>query len=700
MLVTYSHIRNRWEVVSTYEERHTVNPLVKQTGFAFDGAAKVWHTAGYREPRPMKEQARIAAKLLQYCDGAAKLQLSNHLEDVVAVNAEALRVEAETTAHGKASLEASRATDAAIDIPVPNRIGRNGKPLAYLPFQKAGIAYANTRQHCLIGDEMGLGKTIQGVGISNCDPSVRKVLVISPATPKINWRDEWRLWDTKDLTVGVVNAKSEGLPDTDVVIINFDIVMKFHAELVAHQWDLMIVDECHKVKNQDALRTKHILGAPASKKKDKATGKMVPTPAIPAINARRRVFLTGTPILNRPVELWTLIHNLDPDGLGRSFFKYALRYCGATQTKYGWDFKGSSNLDELQDYLRSKFMVRRLKADVLKDLPPKRRQVVLIEPDEKGRKLIEKEKAAWDAVKGGKVKMEEVGCDLGSMSSVRKDVAVYKIPFIIDHVNDMLEAGINKIVVMVHHKEVVDALMKEYGSAAVKVDGRVTKVEDRQAAVDRFQKDPTCTIFIGSIQAAGVAITLTAASHAVFGEIDWVPGNMHQAEDRIHRIGQLESCLIQYILLEESLDANMVNGLIEKIEVIDKALDVRHEPKPEIAKPAVGVKEPPKPVVTATGAVKIEIRDKAKGGMVAVELTLANIEAIHQGLRMLRRVCDGAVALDGRGFSGADKDFGWSLADSPRLSPKQAAYGQRFIRKYQGQLPEELVIAAGVVLKD
>lgn len=691
MLVTYSSLRKRWEVLSTYEERHTVNPLVKSVGFAFDGMAKVWHSAGYRDPKPMPEQAKLAARLWDYCDPAAKQALEAYpTERTSGQNYE--NEQAKAARLGKASLEASRATDADVNIPVPDRKGRNGKPLAYLPYQKAGIAYAMNRPHCLIGDEMGLGKTIQGIGISNCDPTVRKVLVISPATPKINWRNEWRLWDVKGLSVGVADAQT-GIPNTEVVIINFDIVMKFHQELTAITWDLMIVDECHKVKNPDALRTKHILGNPKpSKKKDKATGKMVPVPPIPAINARRRVFLTGTPILNRPVELWTLIHNLDPNGLGRSFFKYALRYCGATQTKYGWDFKGSSNLDELQDYLRSKFMVRRLKADVLKDLPPKTRQVVLVEPDTKTRGLIEKEKIEYD-----KLQLEKKqGLQLGEISLLRKQVALAKVPFVIDHVNDLLEEK-GKVIIFAHHKEVVDKLMAEYGNAAVKVDGRTNRdPEAAAAAVKRFQEDPTCKVFVGSIMAAGVAITLTVAEVIVFAEIDWVPGNMNQAEDRAHRIGLDHNLLIQWILFEDSLDANMSTSIIEKQEVIDKALDTKHAQKPEVVveKPAVGVKEPPKPVRTESGAVVVE----TKHGKIT--LTLANIEAIHTGLRMLRGKCDGAVARDGMGFSGADKDFGWSLADSPRLTPKQAAWGQHFVRKYQGQLPAELVMAAGVVIKD
>jgi SNF2 family DNA or RNA helicase len=692
MLITFNETRNRFEAQTSYAESGTANPLLKGAGFAFDyQGAKVWHTAGYefkygsrdrnpKYPLALAEQALIAGKLFEYCDPTAKGRLAGHL-GVIQQMAERLKAQEE---HKATSLDLSRATTTDIQVPCPEGIDPDtGKQFAYLPYQRAGIVYAMQRSHTLIGDEMGLGKTIQGIGISNADPTVKSVLIVCPATPKLNWRREWRKWDVKHLTVGVMDAKSKGLTATDVVIINFDVAKKFQDLLRTRTWDLLIIDEAHKVKNPDAQRTVAILGKKATKKKDKKTGKMIPVPAVEPIAAKRHAYLTGTPIPNRPVELWPMVERLDPNGLGKSFWKFANRYCDAKQTKFGWDFNGASNLDELQELLRATFMVRRLKIDVLKDLPPKRRQVVLVEPDAKGRALIEKEKVAYENVS---MKPQD-GVTLSEMSRLRKEVAVYKVPFVIEHVDDMLEGGIEKICIFAHHKEVVDALMAHYGNAAVKIDGRVTKIEDRQAAVDRFQKDPTCKIFVGSILAAGVAITLTAAAYAVFAEIDWVPGNNSQAEDRIHRIGQTLRVLIQYILLEDSLDANMINKIMEKLQIIDAALDKQHDARPAVAteKPKVGVPEPPKQATV-----------KVKGVETVVVITPEQTAAIHAGLKMLKARCDGAFQEDGAGFAKIDVQFGHSLAMAPRLSMKQAAYGQKFIRKYQGQLPEELVLASGV----
>ena len=172
--------------------------------------------------------------------------------------------------------------------------------------------------------------------------------------------------------------------------------------------------------------------------------------------------------------------------------------------------------------------------------------------------------------------------EFGEMSKVRKEVAVAKIPFILDHVREALEE-LEKLVLFVYHHEVVDALKTSLGDSCVSVDGR-TKNEDRQAAVDRFQSDPSCKVFVGTIRAAGVGITLTAASNVIFGELDWVPGNVTQSEDRCHRIGQTDTVFVRHLVLEDSLDERMAQIIVEKQEVIDKALDTAPKPieAPEI----------------------------------------------------------------------------------------------------------------------
>ncbi|HTQ97238.1 MAG TPA: DEAD/DEAH box helicase, partial [Candidatus Acidoferrum sp.] len=349
---------------------------------------------------------------------------------------------------------------------------------------------------------MGLGKTIQAIGTVNADPSARSVLVVCPASLKLNWKKEFEKWDTKSLTFEIVKPNTKAFPQTDVVIINYELLTKWQQAIRERQWSVLTVDEAHYVKNPKTKRAQEIFGRKKTRTIKKGEDQVEERPPLPPIQAERRLFLTGTPIVNKPIELWPLIQALDPQGLGSNFMKYALRYCNAHKTRFGWDFTGASNLDELQEILRGKFMVRRLKMDVLKELPPKRRQVLVLEGGDSLRELLEKEKQTYEQYS---VQLREGDFEspaFSEMSRVRKEVAVAKIPFIVEHLTGLLEET-DKVCVFVHHYEVVDTLKKAFGSMAVCIDGR-TSNEDRQAAVDRFQSDPSCTVFIGTIRAAGV----------------------------------------------------------------------------------------------------------------------------------------------------------------------------------------------------
>jgi SWI/SNF-related matrix-associated actin-dependent regulator 1 of chromatin subfamily A len=239
-----------------------------------------------------------------------------------------------------------------------------------------------------------------------------------------------------------------------------------------------------------------------------------------------------------------------------------------------WKWDGADNLEELQELMRSRFMVRRLKKDVLTELPAKRRQVIVLEPKPQLAKLVAKEVITYNE-HAEKLKAQDAPTELAlefeGLSDMRKKIAVKKVPYAVEHIKELLNET-NKVVVFAHHHEVIDALHEAFGQSAVVIDGRVS-LDERQKAVDRFQTDKDCQVFIGGIQAAGVGITLTSASTVVFVELDWVPGNVSQAEDRCHRIGQKESVLVQHLVLEGSLDERVVEVIIQKQEVIDKALD-------------------------------------------------------------------------------------------------------------------------------
>lgn len=542
---------NKYIANGSFNERN----IPKEAGFRWDPKNKIWYSLDPKQ----------ASTLIMYADQAVKDQL-----------------QAMTDRTDKAVA----AFQAVAPVSPLSIIAPEG--LHYLPYQHAAIEYAHGKSGVLIADEPGLGKTIEVAGIINADTVLQKVLIICPASLKLNWQKELKKWLVRDQSVGLAKSGCAPLPDTSVVIINYDIVKGLRKQIDIVAWDLMVCDESHYLKNSKALRTQSVLGGKSD---------------IP-IFAKKRIFLTGTPIVNKPIELWSLIHSLDPTSLGANYINFGKRYCGGYQQKIPgagmvWDMSGASNLSELQEKLRSSIMIRRLKAEVLTELPPKRRQIIEIPVAGAVAKTVKAELAAWEEkekalanlkaeVKMAKAKAGDNETDadyleaikqlkdaqsaaFNEISKIRHETAVSKIPFVIDYLRDALESS-EKIVLFAHHHDVIEAVAAEFKDICVTLTGQ-TAMPDRQAAVERFQVQKSCRLFIGSIGAAGTGHTLTAASHVVFAELDWVPGNMTQAEDRCHRIGQQSSVLVQHLVLDGSLDAKMAAVLVEKQQNISAALD-------------------------------------------------------------------------------------------------------------------------------
>jgi SWI/SNF-related matrix-associated actin-dependent regulator 1 of chromatin subfamily A len=558
---------------------------------------------------------------------------------------------------------------------------------------------------------MGLGKTIQAIGVYNFMLAEAgrplPMLVICPASLRLNWAREIQKWSVRQVKIGYV-VSSHWPADCDVAVINYDVLERHRDRIDAVAWSLLVVDEAHYVKNPKALRTLAILGG-----REKLTPAKVKSGACQRawkpIQAERKVFLTGTPIGNRPVELWSLAHALAPETF-TSWKQYVYRYCAAKYNGYALDVSGASNLDELQQKLRSSIMVRRLKADVLTDLPPKRRQIIEL-PVGDARSAVRAEQAASDAIEE-RLSPLRVAVELAKasdsphayddavarlreasaiafeeLSKARVEVAMAKLPVVIEHLRENCD---DKVIVFAHHKAVVKALMAELGDSAVCVTGD-TPVLDRQAAVDAFQANAKIRVFVGTIMAAGVGLTLTASSHVVFAELDWVPGNLSQAEDRAHRIGQKNSVLVQHLVLDGSLDARMAKVLVEKQDVIGQALDAQvgaiKAPDAEAIPDAVGV--PAREPAATVSVSRKQIEEES------VRLTPDQIKATHQCLQILSSMDDDrALAKNNAGFGRFDTMIGNALAQKESLSPKQAALGLKIVRKYHRQLPADLLATA------
>lgn len=515
--------------------------LARQAGFTWSSRRKCWYTAS----------ATVASRLHQFATGA----LAERLRPIV--EAAAL----------------SSASSADVEVPAPSG-------LSYLPFQKAGIAAMLRRPKTLLADEMGLGKSIETLGLINACPDIRRVVVVCPASLKLNWQREARRWLLQPFRLRLLDPQDhvDVVADGDFLIVNYDILGRFPALQFA-DLDLLVVDECHALKNPSTIRSKAVAG----------------------IHARREVFLTGTPIPNRVSEIFPVASRLA--GWPREVEgRFKARFC--KWDKLRWDeLSGPQRriqtelrdhaMAELQDALRKTIMVRRLKDQVLTELPPKFRQIIELDPGS-ARAIVRNEVEFFDQqqrkeadlraeLEAARLRNETeykaavarlrdtVFAGAAELARLRHATALAKVPHVIDRLRAMLEEG-QKVVVFAHHVDVIHQLADAFKGQAVRLLGETTQTE-RQWAVDRFQTSDAVRLFVGSIYAAGEGITLTAARTAVFAESDWTPSKLTQAEDRLHRIGQRGSVLIQHLAFDQSLDARMLKMAVEKQALADAALN-------------------------------------------------------------------------------------------------------------------------------
>lgn len=433
----------------------------------------------------------------------------------------------------------------------------NGKEM--MPFQNAGLEFAEaTDGNCLIADSMGLGKTVQALSYLALHPEMRPAVIVCPASLKLNWKREAEAWLETDDTIEVIKTgKVYWLTgDIEIIIINYDILKKWLPELQRIAPQILIADESHAAKNPKSARSKALRELAAD---------------IP-----HKILMTGTPVLNRPSELRNQLEIIDPETYNKkNWFSWHLRYTDAHKITIGyqktaWDFSGASNLDELAQSLKT-IMIRRTKEEVLPELPAKRRSTVLLDIDNrKEYDKADKEFLEWMAEQEGEAAAEKASHaeQLAKIEYLRQIAIQGKMKQALAWIETFLESG-EKLVVFATHKATVHALEREYGTMAVKIDGG-TPIQKRQDAVDRFQNDPDVRLFIGNIKAAGVGITLTAASNVAFLELDWTPALLEQAEDRCHRIGQENAVNIYYLLAGNTIDQSIAAMLERKREVIDQ----------------------------------------------------------------------------------------------------------------------------------
>jgi SWI/SNF-related matrix-associated actin-dependent regulator of chromatin subfamily A-like protein 1 len=431
-----------------------------------------------------------------------------------------------------------------------------GLKMDLFPYQKKGVAFIEAKDgRALIGDEMGLGKTAQSLAWLQLHPEKKPVVIVVPASLKLNWARECEMWMSNP-KVQILSGKKTNTPIVgEIIIINYDILNAWVKVLKGIKPQVLILDEVHKAKNKQTQRTKAV----------KALGKICP----------HVIALSGTPIENRPAEIYNAIQMIDPAVAG-PWMSFGKRYCDGHHNGFGWQFNGASNVEELHEKLTNTIMIRRKKADVLTDLPAKVRSFVPMEINNwKVYRNAESDFIGWVKKEKGLLAAERAGNAeaLAKISALKQLAAEGKMTAAIDWVKDHLDSN-GKLVVFAVHKKTIDRLMDELADySPVKVDGSVSQ-ENRQVAVDTFQNDPRCRVFVGNIQAAGVGLTLTAASSVAFVELPWAPGAADQAEDRIHRIGQTaDSVNAYYLLAQGTIEETMARLIDTKRKVLDQVLD-------------------------------------------------------------------------------------------------------------------------------
>ena len=578
--------------------------------------------------------------------------------------------------------ELSQAADSSFEPPVP-------AGLAYYPFQKAAIHFGWDVGNVLFADDMGLGKTAEALALANvihAREGLRWILVVTLASLKINWQREAEHWLTFPAEIVVGKGKPSGpvaglFNTTDrahVLILNYDILSRWAEVLRPVPWDFYAADEAHYLCNPRAKRSQVGL----------------------RIQARRKAFLTASPFENHPVQIWALLNALQPHRF-HDFMKFVHRYCDAKRKQVGrdqfvWDFNGASNSEELNQLLRSFVMIRRLKADVLPELPAKRRQIIELpadgcDPNDLLGIFMQEE----DRLKELRIAVEQakLGDDLAAyrqavfalkrgataafdkMAAKRLALAEAKLPMALLHLRELIAAG-EKVLCFAHHRKVIEALEREFKEQCAVIYGEQTAAV-RQRAIDRFQNDAAVRLGAVSIMAGGTGLNLTAATIVVFVELDFRAMKMLQAEDRAHRIGQTHSVLIQILVVERSLEARIAAGLAEKLGVIDKSLNGRIDEDDCLT-----------PWTRPMPAEDVSPEDLAREGE-SIKPTRA--QAIHQALKHLAKLSDHAGSSDGTGFDSLDSPIGHHLAAARRLSPKGVAMGQRLIRRYRRQIPASLM---------
>ncbi|MDR1884269.1 MAG: DEAD/DEAH box helicase [Prevotella sp.] len=441
-------------------------------------------------------------------------------------------------------------------------------------YQRQGVAYALQQKKVIVGDEMGLGKTAQAIATVIAAQAF-PCLIICPSSLKINWEREFQMWGSHRATI-----LSDSIKDTwptlyqmqyaDIFIVNYESLKKyFVAEINQPVKDGKKVPlRLNHIKFKANIKLfKSIICDESHKLKDIATQQAKFTKGI-ASGKEYILLLTGTPVVNKPEDLISQIGILDRINDFGGYQNFVRNYCD-----------NNDRYRELNWLLKKNCYYRREKSEVLKELPPKMRQIVLC--DITTRKeyndamsdledYLKRYRQATDAQIQKSMK-GEIMVRIGILKNI---AARGKIKDAIEYVSDVIDSG-EKLILFTHLREVQDMIVKSF-PAAVTIFGD-DDTATRQRNVDRFQNDPKVQLIVCSIKAAGVGITLTASSRVAFLELPWHPADCDQAEARAHRIGQANSVQCIYLLGKDTIDEHIYEIINKKRDMSNQITGARDE---------------------------------------------------------------------------------------------------------------------------
>ena len=456
----------------------------------------------------------------------------------------------EEHAHAAGLVALSAATDAPLDDLIPPTLGGELKP-----FQRAGVRYLLEQRRAFLADEQGLGKTIEALATLEADGAY-PAIVVCPASLKLNWLRELELWLPGRSAQALTGTRASApIEQADVTVVNYDIVAGRLPALQALAPRALVLDESHYCKNAAAKRTQAVQRLSAS----------VPLDGLV-------LALTGTPVMNRPPELISqlrILGRLADFGSGAQF---------------GKRFRGPDAHLRLHWHLRARCFVRRLKADVLPQLPAKTRGIVPIELDnEPEYRLAERDLVAW--LQSQPLNLRELDAKVAAalraerlvrLNALKLLAARGKLHAALAWIHDFCSSG-ERLVVFAHHREIQRALLERF-PAALHILGEDSPTA-RDAALRAFQEPDGANnqLIVCSIEVAGHGITLTRSSNVAFLELDWTPAKHDQAEDRCHRLGQLDTVNATYLLAAGTVDETIGTLLERKRAVIGAVTDGRAE---------------------------------------------------------------------------------------------------------------------------